>query len=236
MPCTSSVGAAVSAIRPARSSRAGRSECSSCAVRNALRENPARAGRLALLRRQLAHVVVEAGDLHAAGARVVHLREQRRQLADRVARRAARRARVHVLDAGLERDGETHQAAQPVRDRRLAGGGPDRVRHDDRIGRERRRPAPASPATAAASPAAKFGLPISSSSSHRNWMLARTPLLQRQARAVERGQRRPLVVGRAAREPARGAGGGLTVARQLERRRPPAVGRRRAARPGGCRR
>ncbi len=37
------------------------------------------------------------------------------------------------------------------------------------------RPAPASPAMAAASPAAKFGLPISSSSSHRNWMLARTP-------------------------------------------------------------
>ena len=37
------------------------------------------------------------------------------------------------------------------------------------------RPAAASPATAAARPAAKWGLPISSSSSQRNWMLARTP-------------------------------------------------------------
>ena len=46
--------------------------------------------------------------------------------------------------------GETHQAAQAERDRRLAGGGPDRVGHDDRIGRERGRPTSASPATAAA--------------------------------------------------------------------------------------
>ncbi len=38
------------------------------------------------------------------------------------------------------------------------------------------RPADASPATAAARPAAKWGLPISSSSSQMNWMLARTPL------------------------------------------------------------
>ncbi len=38
------------------------------------------------------------------------------------------------------------------------------------------RPPARSPAMAAASPVEKFGLPISSSSSQRNWMLARTPV------------------------------------------------------------
>ena len=74
---------------------------SSCAAWNRLRENPARREALPLGGGQLADAVVEAGDLHPAGAGVVALGDQRGQLADRVAGGAAGGARVHVLGAGL---------------------------------------------------------------------------------------------------------------------------------------
>ena len=206
MPCTSSVGAAVSATRPARSSRIGRSELqlvrggeAACARSRRARTPCAPAAD------SLAHVVVEAGDLHLAGARVVHLGQQRRQLADRVARQAAGRARVHVLGAGLERDREAHQAAQPVRDRRLARrrsrSCPRRRPNRSRTARVRRRRRPRRRRRARrrswgcrSPPPAPRGTGC--------WRARRS---ERQARAVERGQRRPLVVGRAAREPAGGA-------------------------------
>ena len=89
-----------------------------------------------LLLRRRDHVVVEAGDLHAAGRRVEALRDELRQLGDRVARRAARDARVLIGRAGLEGEGESLQAAQARRRRRLASGDPDRVGDDDRVGRE----------------------------------------------------------------------------------------------------
>ena len=154
--------------------------------------------------RQAADVVVEAGDLHLARARVDARGDRARRARHRVARRAARRARVHVLRARLQRHGETHEPAQAVRDRRAARRRSRSCRRQRRSRSERRPPRGASPAIAAARPRSKFGLPISSSSSQRNWMLTRASGLEREARAVERRERRPLVVGRAAAEPAHG--------------------------------
>ena len=94
-------------------------------------------GELLLRRRD--HVVVEAGDLHAPRRRVEALRDELRQLGNRVPRCAARDTRVLVGRAGLEREGESLKPAEARRGRRLAAGDPDRVGDDDRVGREQLR-------------------------------------------------------------------------------------------------
>ena len=128
MPCTSKVGWAMIASASCWSSREAHAVQLVRGLEALAREaRPPQARPLA--GGQLADVVVEAGDLHLAGAGVVTLGDQRGQLADRVAGGAAGRARVHVLGPGLQAHGEAHQAAQAVGQRRPARRQPDGVGH-----------------------------------------------------------------------------------------------------------
>ena len=73
------------------------------------------------------HVVVKAFDFYAARLRVIAFGDDLAKLAEGVARRAARYARVNVFRARLKRKRHHHRAAQPIRYGGLAARNPYRV-------------------------------------------------------------------------------------------------------------
>ena len=117
----------------------------------------------------------------------------------------------------------------PIRPRRpyeidgWPGRDPDRVRDDHRIGRQRRAPGGGVARHGGGQAGREVGAADLFFQLPEELDVGAHAVLDRQPRAVERGQRRSLVVGRAAREPARRPGAAARVARQLERRRAPAL-------------
>ena len=188
---------------------------SSCAAWNRLREKPARRRPVRSLAAQLADVVVEAGDLHPAGAGVVALGDQLAQLGDRVAGGAAGGARVHVLGPGAQADREAHQAAQTVGQRRPPRRQPDGVGHGHHVGAEALGPGGLQALLEVRAADLLFQLP-------QELQVGLHAVARGQLGAVHGGQRGALVVGGAAAEPARTAR--LFLAGELERRAVPLDG------------
>ena len=137
-------------------------------------------------------VGVEAGDADLSGLAVHALGDQLTHLGDRIARRSPRRAGVLIRLSRLEVEAQTLEAPEARGLRRTRAGHPDRVGDDDRIRRKLLRPLPNRGLEVRAADLF-FELP-------EEMDVRRHAVVDRVFGAVQRRDRGPLVVGRAAAE------------------------------------